>query len=68
MKTSEVADAIFTLFDKYGGLDYIGENVTQLEHAIQCAMMAEKESNSVEVRGVIFEKKNVVEVFNCPHS
>ena len=28
---------------------YIGENVTQQEHAVQCAMMAEKEDGSVEV-------------------
>ena len=49
VKPSEVADKVFVLFDKYGDQDYIGENVSQLEHAVQCAMMAEKEDGSVEV-------------------
>ena len=48
-RSSEIADEVFGLFDKHGQQDYIGENVTQLEHAIQCAMMAEKEDGSVEV-------------------
>ena len=49
LKASEIADKVFVLFDKHGDQDYIGENVTQLEHAVQCAMMAEKEDGSVEV-------------------
>lgn len=32
---------IFELFEKHGADDYIGENITQLEHAIQCAMLIE---------------------------
>lgn len=31
----------FNLFNKYGSKGYIGENVTQLQHAAQCAMLAE---------------------------
>ena len=34
--------AAFNLFNKYGSKGYIGENVTQLQHATQCAMLAEK--------------------------
>ena len=49
LKSSDIADRVFMLFDKYGQQDYIGENVTQQEHAVQCAMMAEKEDGSVEV-------------------
>ena len=49
LKSSDIADRVFVLFDKYGQQDYIGENVTQQEHAVQCAMMAEKEDGSVEV-------------------
>ena len=48
-KSSDIADRVFMLFDTYGQQDYIGENVTQQEHAVQCAMMAEKEDGSVEV-------------------
>ena len=49
LRASEIAAKVFVLFDKHGDQDYIGENVTQLEHAVQCAMMAEKEDGSVEV-------------------
>ena len=39
MKT---ADEIIKLFDERGHSDYGGEEVTQLEHALQCAALAEK--------------------------
>jgi len=29
------------LYKKYGNKGYIGEYVTQLEHAVQCALLAE---------------------------
>lgn len=35
---------IFNVYEKYGGKDYIGENVSQLEHALQCAQLAEKDN------------------------
>src|SRR4029077_18937380 len=34
-------DEIFELFDQHGGADYGGERVNQLEHALQCAALAE---------------------------
>ena len=34
---------IFDLYRKYGSSDYIGENVSQLQHALQCAHQAELE-------------------------
>ena len=33
---------VIDLYQKYGNKGYIGENVTQLEHATQAALMAEK--------------------------
>lgn len=36
-------DAIFERFDRHGGDDYGGERVRQLEHALQCAALAEAE-------------------------
>ena len=48
-----MTNQVFSLFEKYGNEDYLGENVTQLEHAIQCAMLAEKEDGSTEVYGYI---------------
>ncbi len=34
---------IFDLYRNYGGANYIGETVTQLEHGLQAAILAEKE-------------------------
>lgn len=34
---------ILDLYEKYGNSDYIGENITQIEHALQCAECAEKD-------------------------
>ena len=45
----ETADTILELYQKYGGSDYIGEPVSQLEHMCQCAMLAEEEGYDDEV-------------------
>ena len=45
---------VFSLYKKYGHNDYLGEPVNQLEHAIQCAMLAEKEGYSDEVRCAVY--------------
>ncbi|XP_070577883.1 2-amino-1-hydroxyethylphosphonate dioxygenase (glycine-forming)-like [Ptychodera flava] len=45
----KVTRSIFTLFRKHGCSSYIGEAVTQQEHAIQCAMLARKQGYSEEV-------------------
>lgn len=45
----ETADTILELYQKYGGSDYIGEPVSQLEHMCQCAMLAEEEGYDEEV-------------------
>lgn len=34
-------DEIFELFEQHGGADYGGERINQLEHALQCAALAE---------------------------
>ena len=36
-------EEIFSLFDKFGGENYIGEEVSQLQHAQQAAACAMKE-------------------------
>ena len=38
-----MGDEVIALFLKYGSNDYIGENVTQLEHMTQCALLAKKD-------------------------
>jgi len=39
----ERATEIISLFEKFGNHDYIGENVSQIEHMTQCAQFAETE-------------------------
>lgn len=34
-------DKILNLYNKWGSHDYIGENITQIDHAIQCSQCAE---------------------------
>jgi putative nucleotidyltransferase with HDIG domain len=34
-------EQIFQLYNKYGNAGYIGESVSQVEHALQCARLAE---------------------------
>lgn len=45
-----VTKTVFDLYRAHGEANYIGEKVTQTEHAIQCAILAEEEGFPVEVR------------------
>jgi|GEM_PF-75386 len=51
--TSDMTDThienILTLYKTYGGENYIGENVSQVEHMCQCAQLAEAEGYDDEV-------------------
>lgn len=40
---------ILSLYERFGGEDYIGEPVSQIEHMCQCAQLAEKEGYDDEV-------------------
>ena len=40
MDVEQVIDEIKELFQKYGSNDYIGEKITQLEHAVQAGILA----------------------------
>jgi 2-amino-1-hydroxyethylphosphonate dioxygenase (glycine-forming) len=46
---SSAIDEIFALYQKFGGADYIGEPVSQLEHMSQSAQLAMKEGYDDEV-------------------
>ena len=39
-----IVNRILNLYTKYGSSDYIGENITQTEHALQCAKCAEDDT------------------------
>jgi phosphonate degradation associated HDIG domain protein len=45
----EVVEKVFSLYDKHGNEDYIGEPVSQLEHMSQAAALAEAEGYEDEV-------------------
>ena len=45
----QVAEEIFSLYEKYGSADYIGEPVSQIEHMAQAAQWAQKEGFGEEV-------------------
>ena len=42
-------DNIINLYIKHGTEDYIGENLTQLEHMTRAAMLAEQDSNDINL-------------------
>lgn len=46
----------FSLFEKHGGKGYIGEEVTQLQHAVQAAKQAEHFCNNANIP----EKRDIV--------
>lgn len=48
-KAKEVVDEIFGLYEQYGGDDYIGEPVSQLEHMCQAAQLSQSEGYDDEV-------------------
>jgi phosphonate degradation associated HDIG domain protein len=41
----EIKDMLATMFADHGDSEYGGENVTQIQHALQCAMLAEQEDS-----------------------
>ncbi|XP_065069368.1 2-amino-1-hydroxyethylphosphonate dioxygenase (glycine-forming)-like [Rhopilema esculentum] len=48
-KAEAITKEIFDLYRSHGTNNYLGEDVTQAEHMIQCAMLAEKEGYSEDV-------------------
>lgn len=50
----KIIEKIFNYYENYGQNNYIGEDITQLEHMIQGAMLAEKEGCSKEIVIAVF--------------
>ncbi len=48
-KAKQIVDEIFALYEQYGGDDYIGEPVSQLEHMCQAAQLAQAEGHDDKV-------------------
>lgn len=49
IQATQIADDMLLLYKDYGGHEYAGEKVTQLEHMVQAARLAEQEGNDEEV-------------------
>ena len=49
IQATQIADDMLLLYNNYGGHEYAGEKVTQLEHMVQAAMLAEQQGNDEEV-------------------
>ncbi|MCG2614024.1 HD domain-containing protein [Terrimonas sp. NA20] len=45
----QTADFVISLYEKFGGDDYIGEPVSQIEHMCQSAVLAESEGYDTEI-------------------
>lgn len=45
----QTADFVISLYEKFGGDDYIGEPVSQVEHMCQSALLAESEGYDTEI-------------------
>ena len=49
MQINDISDNIFKYYEEYGNKNYIGEPVSQIEHMIQAAMLAEEDKKSNEI-------------------
>ena len=45
---------LFNLYTKYGDYDYIGEDVSQIQHMIQAAMLAEENNEKKRSCYILF--------------
>jgi phosphonate degradation associated HDIG domain protein len=48
-KATQIADEIMNFYEKHGGEGYAGEKLTQLEHMVQAAQLAEEQGYDDEV-------------------
>jgi len=48
-QAKKITAEIFDLYENYGGAEYAGEKVSQLEHMVQAAQLAEEQGSEEEV-------------------
>lgn len=48
-RASQIVAEVFQLYERFGSTDYIGEDVTQIEHMCQSAQFAEAEGQEDEI-------------------
>ena len=65
MEIEGIIKIIFQLFDDFGQENYIGEEVTQLQHAQQCAQQAKEcqQSNHVILGAFLHDVGHLIGMF-----
>jgi 2-amino-1-hydroxyethylphosphonate dioxygenase (glycine-forming) len=48
-RANGIANDIISLYKKYGSNEYVGEKITQLQHMVQTAALAKKDSDDTEI-------------------
>ncbi|HZE85486.1 MAG TPA: HD domain-containing protein [Puia sp.] len=48
-QAEKITDEIFEMYEKHGGAEYAGEKISQLEHMVQAAQLAEEQGYDEEV-------------------
>ncbi|AVL94770.1 putative HD phosphohydrolase [Moumouvirus australiensis] len=66
MDIERTVDHIIDLYNKYGASDYIGENLTQLEHMTKAAMLAEEygETETIILACFLHDIGHLIEINN----
>ncbi|QGR53914.1 hd phosphohydrolase domain-containing protein [Moumouvirus maliensis] len=66
MNIEQTVDQIIDLYNKYGASDYIGENLTQLEHMTKAAMLAEEygEKETIILASFLHDIGHLIEINN----
>ena len=49
LQAIQISDEIISMYEKFGGNEYAGEKITQLEHMVQSAQLAEQQGFEEEV-------------------
>lgn len=66
----EMVNITFNLYRDYGGSDYIGENITQLEHALQCAHQASidyPDNNAIILGAFLHDVGHLISLHDIEH-
>ncbi|AGF85369.1 HD phosphohydrolase [Moumouvirus goulette] len=66
MDIEQTTEQIIDLYTKYGSSDYIGENLTQLEHMTKAAMLAEEydENETIIIACFLHDIGHLIEINN----
>ena len=67
-QAEKITNEIMDLYAGYGGAEYAGEKVSQLEHMVQAAQLAEAAFDVTPIRGARNSPFTSSDSFPCPRS